>query len=62
MQDLYALFLQLIFLFQKQLSTKHSNSLTQDDQIIRFTTSHNTIFNFSPDNSTIIHFRPISKK
>lgn len=62
MQDLCAIFLQLIFLFQKQLSTKHSNSLTQDDQIIRFTTSHNTIFIFLPDNSTIIHFRPISKK
>ena len=46
MQDLCTIFLQLIFLFQKQLSTKHSNSLTQDDQIIRFTTSHNTIFRF----------------
>ena len=51
MQDLCAIFLQLIFLIQKQLSIKHSNSLTQDDQIIRFTTSHNTIFNFSPDNN-----------
>ena len=43
MQDLYDVFLQLIFLFQKQLSAKHPNSLTHDYHFFRFTTFRNTI-------------------